>query len=48
MDIPDMALAISKLFNYLQLENPKVVSFAVFVALWTYVPLFVSCVRPFE
>ncbi|KAJ6515798.1 longevity assurance proteins LAG1/LAC1 [Mycena sanguinolenta] len=36
MDIPDMALALSKLFNYLQLENPKVVSFAVFVALWTY------------
>ncbi|KAJ7276490.1 TLC domain-containing protein [Mycena haematopus] len=36
MDIPDMALAISKLFNYLQLERPKVVSFAIFVCLWTY------------
>jgi len=36
MDIPDMALAFSKLLNYLQLERPKVVSFAVFVCLWTY------------
>ncbi|KAF7355398.1 TLC domain-containing protein [Mycena sanguinolenta] len=36
MDIPDMALAISKILNYLQMENAKVVSFAVFVVLWTY------------
>ncbi|KAJ7908263.1 longevity assurance proteins LAG1/LAC1 [Mycena leptocephala] len=36
MDIPDMALAFSKLLNYLQLERAKVVSFAVFVCLWTY------------
>jgi len=36
MDIPDMALALSKLLNYLQLERAKVVSFAIFVCLWTY------------
>ncbi|KAJ6539437.1 TLC domain-containing protein [Mycena capillaripes] len=36
MDIPDMALAFSKLLNYLQLERAKVVSFGVFVVLWTY------------
>ncbi|KAJ7368394.1 longevity assurance proteins LAG1/LAC1 [Mycena albidolilacea] len=36
MDIPDMALAFSKLLNYLQLERPKVISFGIFVCLWTY------------
>jgi acyl-CoA-dependent ceramide synthase len=33
----------SKLLNYLQLERAKVVSFAVFVCLWTCVYLFVWC-----
>ncbi|KAJ7179047.1 longevity assurance proteins LAG1/LAC1 [Mycena filopes] len=36
MDIPDMALAFSKLLNYIQWERSKVVSFVAFVALWTY------------
>jgi len=36
MDIPDMFLAFSKLLNYIQWERAKVVSFAVFVCIWTY------------
>ncbi|KAJ7047274.1 longevity assurance proteins LAG1 LAC1 [Mycena alexandri] len=36
MDIPDMALAVSKLLNYIQWERSKVVSFIAFVGLWTY------------
>ncbi|TFK55939.1 longevity assurance proteins LAG1/LAC1 [Heliocybe sulcata] len=35
MDIPDVFLAFSKLLNYLQTEA-KVVSFAIFVVIWTY------------
>lgn len=30
------------MLNYLQLDNAKVVSFAIFVFVWTYVSLFVS------
>ncbi|KAJ7180187.1 longevity assurance proteins LAG1/LAC1 [Mycena crocata] len=36
MDIPDMFLAFSKLLNYIQWERAKVVSFAVFVCVWSY------------
>ncbi|KAJ6554212.1 TLC domain-containing protein [Mycena capillaripes] len=36
MDIPDLMLAFSKMLNYLNLERAKVVSFGVFVAVWTY------------
>lgn len=36
MDIPDMFLAFSKLLNYVQWERAKVVSFVVFVGVWTY------------
>ncbi|KAH8119919.1 longevity assurance proteins LAG1/LAC1 [Phellopilus nigrolimitatus] len=36
MDIPDTFLAFSKLCNYLQLERTKMVSFAVFIVVWTY------------
>ncbi|KAJ7190987.1 TLC domain-containing protein [Mycena pura] len=36
MDVPDAALALSKLLNYLCLARAKVVSFVVFVVLWTY------------
>ncbi|KAJ7665528.1 TLC domain-containing protein [Mycena rosella] len=36
MDIPDMFLAFSKLLNYIQWEEAKVVSFVVFVCIWTY------------
>jgi len=35
MDIPDAFLALSKLFNYLQLSM-KVPSFAIFVCVWSY------------
>ncbi|KZT20364.1 longevity assurance proteins LAG1/LAC1, partial [Neolentinus lepideus HHB14362 ss-1] len=35
MDIPDVFLAFSKLLNYLQ-SRYKIVSFVVFVAVWTY------------
>ncbi|KAK7061805.1 TLC domain-containing protein [Favolaschia claudopus] len=36
MDIPDMALAFSKLLNYLQMDRAKVVSFTIFVFVWSY------------
>ncbi|KAI0092015.1 longevity assurance proteins LAG1 LAC1 [Irpex rosettiformis] len=36
MDIPDTFLAFSKILNYLQLERAKVVSFAIFIPIWTY------------
>ncbi|KAJ7739003.1 longevity assurance proteins LAG1/LAC1 [Mycena metata] len=42
MDVPDLLLAISKMFNYLQLERPKVVSFTVFVVAWTYFRHYIS------
>ncbi|KAK7470545.1 sphingosine N-acyltransferase lag1 [Stygiomarasmius scandens] len=36
MDIPDSFLAFSKLLNYMRMERAKIVSFAVFVVVWTY------------
>ncbi|KAL0566279.1 sphingosine N-acyltransferase lag1, partial [Marasmius crinis-equi] len=36
MDIPDAFLAFSKVLNYIQWNNAKAVSFAVFVCVWTY------------
>ncbi|KAJ7016051.1 hypothetical protein C8F04DRAFT_1166548 [Mycena alexandri] len=42
MDVPDLLLAVSKMLNYLQLERPKVVSFAVFVVAWTYFRHYIS------
>ncbi|KZV72106.1 longevity assurance proteins LAG1/LAC1 [Peniophora sp. CONT] len=36
MDIPDTFLAFSKILNYLRLERAKVVSFVVFLGVWTY------------
>ncbi|KAJ3538718.1 hypothetical protein NM688_g6480 [Phlebia brevispora] len=36
MDIPDMFLAVSKLFNYMQWKRTKVVSFVIFVPIWIY------------
>ncbi|KAF8897629.1 TLC domain-containing protein [Infundibulicybe gibba] len=36
MDIPDTFLAFSKLLNYIQWERAKVVSFVVFIGVWTY------------
>ncbi|KAJ7764969.1 longevity assurance proteins LAG1 LAC1 [Mycena maculata] len=36
MDIPDMFLAFSKLLNYIQWERAKIVSFVIFVGVWTY------------
>ncbi|KAJ7923137.1 TLC domain-containing protein [Mycena leptocephala] len=42
MDLPDMCLAFSKMLNYLQLERAKVVSFGVFVVVWTYFRHYIS------
>ncbi|EDR12888.1 uncharacterized protein LACBIDRAFT_246245 [Laccaria bicolor S238N-H82] len=36
MDIPDTFLAFSKLLNYIQWERAKVISFVIFVGIWTY------------
>ncbi|GLB33906.1 putative TRAM, LAG1 and CLN8 homology domains containing protein [Lyophyllum shimeji] len=36
MDIPDTFLAFSKLLNYIQWERAKVVSFVIFILVWTY------------
>ncbi|KZT12481.1 longevity assurance proteins LAG1/LAC1 [Laetiporus sulphureus 93-53] len=36
MDIPDTFLAFSKLMNYIQYTRTKVVSYGVFIAVWTY------------
>lgn len=36
MDIPDAALAASKLLNYIQWERAKIISFVTFVGVWTY------------
>ncbi|KAG7096857.1 hypothetical protein E1B28_004265 [Marasmius oreades] len=36
MDIPDAFLASSKVLNYIQWTNAKVVTFAIFVVVWTY------------
>ncbi|KAF5387711.1 hypothetical protein D9615_000494 [Tricholomella constricta] len=36
MDIPDTFLAFSKLLNYIQWEKSKVVSFVIFIFVWTY------------
>jgi len=36
MDIPDVFLAISKILNYLELTNAKLVAFTVFLGIWTY------------
>ncbi|KAJ3937291.1 MAG: longevity assurance proteins LAG1 LAC1 [Lentinula lateritia] len=36
MDIPDAFFAFSKLLNYLRAERAKVVSFIIFIFIWTY------------
>ncbi|KIK68047.1 hypothetical protein GYMLUDRAFT_36867 [Collybiopsis luxurians FD-317 M1] len=36
MDIPDTFLAFSKLLNYIRAERAKIVSFAIFIVIWTY------------
>ncbi|KAJ4478216.1 longevity assurance proteins LAG1 LAC1, partial [Lentinula aciculospora] len=36
MDIPDAFFAFSKLLNYLRAERAKVVSFVIFIFIWTY------------
>ncbi|KAJ3799101.1 longevity assurance proteins LAG1 LAC1 [Lentinula aff. detonsa] len=36
MDIPDAFFAFSKLLNYLRAERAKVVSFIIFICVWTY------------
>ncbi|KAG7096855.1 hypothetical protein E1B28_004263 [Marasmius oreades] len=36
MDIPDAVFAFSKILNYIQWERAKVVSFVIFVFVWTY------------
>ncbi|KAI0773441.1 longevity assurance proteins LAG1 LAC1 [Irpex lacteus] len=36
MDIPDTFLAFSKILNYLQMERGKIISFAIFIPIWTY------------
>ncbi|KAI0702904.1 longevity assurance proteins LAG1 LAC1 [Cytidiella melzeri] len=36
MDIPDAFLAFSKLLNYIQWKRAKVISFVVFLCIWTY------------
>jgi len=36
MDIPDAFLAASKLLNYIKWTRTKIVSFAVFILVWTY------------
>ncbi|KAF9247300.1 longevity assurance proteins LAG1 LAC1 [Melanogaster broomeanus] len=36
MDIPDVFLAMSKIFNYLQFTRAKLVTFIVFLGIWTY------------
>ncbi|VDB90082.1 unnamed protein product [Peniophora sp. CBMAI 1063] len=36
MDIPDTFLAFSKILNYLRFERAKVVSFVIFLCVWTY------------
>ncbi|KAJ7624071.1 longevity assurance proteins LAG1/LAC1 [Mycena polygramma] len=42
MDVPDVLLAFSKMLNYLALERAKVVSFGVFVVVWTYFRHYIS------
>lgn len=44
MDIPDAFFAFSKMLNYLQLDNAKVVSFAIFVFVWTYFRIYLNIV----
>ncbi|CAL1700746.1 unnamed protein product [Somion occarium] len=36
MDIPDVLLGFSKLLNYIQYDRTKIVSFLVFLFVWTY------------
>ena len=36
MDIPDAFFAFSKLLNYIDLKRAKIVSFLVFLCVWTY------------
>lgn len=36
MDIPDSALAFSKVLNYLQFDRAKTVSFGLFMCIWAY------------
>ena len=36
MDIPDTFLAFSKILNYLRFERAKIVSFIIFLCIWTY------------
>lgn len=42
MDIPDTSLALAKLLNYLGLERITTVSFATFMAVWTYFRIYLS------
>jgi len=44
MDFPDTTLAISKLFNYMQLEVPKAIAFAVLIVAWTYFRIYLNLV----
>ncbi|KAI0773442.1 TLC domain-containing protein [Irpex lacteus] len=44
MDIPDAFLGFSKLLNYLQFERGKVVSFAIFLPIWTYYRHFLNII----
>jgi hypothetical protein len=37
MDVPDVFLAIVKIFNYLHLEQTQDVMFVIFIAIWTWV-----------
>ncbi|KAI0318702.1 TLC domain-containing protein [Amylostereum chailletii] len=36
MDIPDVFLAFSKLLNYIRWDRTKVVTFTIFIGIWTY------------
>lgn len=42
MDIPDTFLALSKFLNYLALDNIASVTFAGFMAIWTYFRIYLS------
>ncbi|EIN10456.1 longevity assurance proteins LAG1/LAC1 [Punctularia strigosozonata HHB-11173 SS5] len=44
MDIPDWFLAVSKLLNYLKLDHSKIVSFVVFMGMWSYFRLYLNFV----
>ncbi|GBE79715.1 Sphingosine N-acyltransferase lac1 [Sparassis crispa] len=44
MDVPDAFFAFSKLLNYIQWEYTKVVSFVIFVGVWSYFRIFLNMV----